>query len=106
MEFHDTNIDNLPIPRFSRDDRFIELSEGISSIPEYYFEGYRNLTSIHFPHTLKHIGNYAFKDCICLKMIYLHHGLLSIGVGCFSNCTSVTMVQIPNSVLDIKKRSV
>ena len=105
MEFHDTNEDNLPIPRYSRDDRFIELAEGISSIPEYYFEGYRNLTSIHFPHTLKHIGNYAFKDCIRLKMIYLHHGLLSIGVGCFSNCTSVTMVQIPNSVLDIKKEA-
>ena len=105
MEFHDTNIDNLPIPRFSRDDRFIELAEGISSIPEYYFEGYRDLTSIHFPHTLKHIGNYAFKDCIRLKMIYLHHGLLSIGAGCFSNCTSVTMVQIPNSVLDIKKEA-
>ena len=75
MEFHDT------VPIYNTTRKFIEIPEGISSIPEYHFQDYIELSYIKFPSTIRHIGNCAFNGCISLRMVYFPCGLLTIGVG-------------------------
>ena len=65
------------MPTYSRTSIHIEVPPGVTMVPERSFEDYKQLKTIIFPNTLKHIGNSAFKGCHRLQFVYLPEGLLT-----------------------------
>ena len=43
---------NIPIPRYNKTRKFIEIAKGISSIPEYHFQDYDKLSHKKFSDTI------------------------------------------------------
>lgn len=70
----------------------------VTSIGEYVFGMYRDLTSIYMPDSVTDIGEYAFCYCISLRNIKLSDSLTSIGGYAFSGCDGLTSINIPEDV--------
>ena len=62
------NNEIFHLSRYSVDRKCIEITEGVSSVPEYHFRDYDKLISIKFPLSIRRIGNYAFKGCSSFTM--------------------------------------
>ena len=85
------------------------LSEGVTfaegSVLESIEEGafqYADMTSIHFPASLKTIGRFAFEVCNNLEIVTFAEGsvLERVGIAAFSRCGSVA-IHLPASVTEI-----
>jgi len=80
---------------------FINLPTGITSIGDYAFIHYKNLTNIELPSGLSSIGNSAFSGCTNLALTSLPEGLTSIGGdspyggGAFYGCTKLALTSLP-----------
>ena len=79
----------------------IVLPNGITTISNYAFYGYKELKSISIPDNVTSIGDYAFYGCTGLNKIVIEEGLTSIGGYAFSNCSSLESITIPDSVTSI-----
>ena len=66
-----------------------------------------DIRSIHFPDSVKRIGDYAFAFCDNLTgTLELPEGLTEIGTWAFNGCNGLTgKLTIPNSVNNIEKRA-
>ena len=80
---------------------FANISNSVTSIRTYAFDGCSSLTSITIPNSVTSIGNYAFDGCSSLTSITIGNSVTSIGEGAFKNCNTLTSVNIPNSVTSI-----
>lgn len=97
------------------------IPEGIESFAQSFY-GFKSLTSITLPSSLKDVGNYAFGDCIGLtevtipanvkvirsifygcsnlkKVTILGNSLTNLGSSAFEGCTSLEEINIPEGVL-------
>ena len=74
----------------------INIPDGISEIKPYAFDGFKNISGVTFPKTVKKIGKYAFRRC-GIKSLALPENLDSIMYGAFCE-TSIRELNIPNSV--------
>lgn len=73
----------------------VVIPEGVTSIPNYSFNGYAALTSIKFQNTIT-LGEYAFRNCTALSDVDWDK-IAEIGYGAFNVCTSLpSEVSIPN----------
>ena len=73
----------------------ITLPEGIKSIGIDAFYNCTGLQEINIPSTVKAIGKEAFYKCKSLSNLALPSALESIGTSTFSNCTSISSISIP-----------
>ena len=95
----------------------IVIPDGITSIEQYVFVYYRNITSVKLPdsvtkigsnafagcellediemNSVKEIGSFAFSGCYALKNIILP-GVTTLGKYAFSNCINVDTIALPN----------
>ena len=78
--------------------REIYISEGITSIGKYAFDGCQNLSSISIPTTVTAIGDWAFRGCSSLSGVSLPTGLRSIGYAAFRECSALQSIVIPENV--------
>ncbi|MBE6926184.1 MAG: leucine-rich repeat domain-containing protein [Ruminococcaceae bacterium] len=101
----------------------VTIPEGITSL-EYTFSGYKELTYVHMPESLKTIGNgtfsgcaklegihisnsvttigeYAFDGCSALRDVYLSKNLKDMAFSAFGNCKSLTEITIPDGMKTI-----
>ena len=114
---------------FTENLKTITISEGITSIGKYAFDGCSSLTSITIPESVTSIGNHAF-DCAVhindnprymstsealynknqTKLIFaftnitsitIPEGVTSIGNEAFYDCSRLTSITIPESVTSI-----
>lgn len=69
-----------------------------TSIGEYAFSGWPNLTEIILPANLTTIGDYAFSGCSKLNEIDIPNSVTSIGSAAFASCNNLYNIVIPNSV--------
>lgn len=82
----------------------VVIGEDITGICDAAFQGFRNLTSVSLPSSLKSIGKYAFQGCYNLQSIALPAGLTSIGEYAFANCSDLSgTVTIPEGVTRLEK---
>ncbi|MBR5514677.1 MAG: leucine-rich repeat protein [Clostridia bacterium] len=78
------------------------ISEGITKIGDYIFEGCRELESVVIPDSVTYIGRQAFGGCYALKNVTIPDSVKIIENGAFSNCRSLTSIDIPYGVTTIK----
>ena len=81
----------------------VTISNGVTSIGEYAFNGCSSLMSIEIPEGVANIGKNAFRECSSLTSVEIPEGVTSIGDYTFENCNSLTSVTIPESVTSIGK---
>ena len=105
--------------------KIVNIHDGITKIPEYAFYGLSHIEEISVPHSVMHVGYYAFRDTqakyelnsvISVDSFNISHGsfgtglsgklilsegVMSIGEWAFSDCTSLTSIVLPNSVTSI-----
>ncbi len=95
-----TSIENYGFYQFENVTS-ITIPNSVTSIGHYAFSGCSSLTRITIPNKVKSIELNTFKDCTSLTSITIPNSVTSIGVSAFFNCSSLTSITIPNSVTSI-----
>ena len=115
--------DKTPWDPYGSKIRSVEISSGVTSIGDYAFTDYANLTSVTIPYGVTKIGisafyscpltsveipdgvtsiePYTFEFCQDLTSVTLGEGITSIDKEAFRGCDKLTSITIPNSVLSI-----
>lgn len=74
-------------------DGIVILPDNIRSIAGGTF-AYCNITEIHLPDSLEHIGEYAFGACKELKEVYIPENVKKIEGAPFAGCNSLTRITV------------
>lgn len=85
------------------DVRYINISSGITELPDNAFKGFYSLKNINLPSGLKGIGNGAFRECAALEHVILPAELEKIGDEAFYGCSAMDSMYIPESIKSIGK---
>ena len=74
----------------------VDISPYVTSIGDYAFYGFYNMTSLTIPNGVTSIGKYAFAGYSGLTSITIPSSVKSIGYSAFENCLSLTRVNTTN----------
>lgn len=74
----------------------VTVPEGVTRLGRTFY-GFKSLTSVNLPSTLKVLGDQAFANCAKLTTVELPAGLDSLGSAFFS-CSGLTSIDVPRSV--------
>lgn len=77
----------------------------VTSIGNWSFNSWENLTSITIPQGVTSIGRSAFEGCTGLTSIINPEGVIGIGALAFSSCSGLTSFTIPESVNSIGQQA-
>ena len=77
------------------------LPPGITSIGSYAFSGCTNLTITRLPAGITTIGDFAFSYCTDLALTELPARLVSIGHNAFAYCTNLAVSELPEGLVSI-----
>ena len=110
----DYNSSADPFINFSKRDLYLNgekvtelvIPDGVTSIGNYAFYIYSDLTSVVIPNSVTSIGYRAFEGCSSLTSVEIPNSVISIGDWAFLNCSGLTSVVIPNSVTSIGEGAV
>ncbi|MEG1723773.1 MAG: leucine-rich repeat protein [Anaerovoracaceae bacterium] len=92
---------NTSSPFDTSNTKTIKISEGITRVGNYFFEGKHHVQTIQLPTTLKSIGRDAFCGCINLATLNIPDGVTSIGAEAFLNCNKLQTLTIPEGEITI-----
>ncbi len=81
------------------------LSEGITTIGNYAFYAFENLTTVDLPDSLKAIGDYSFVNCDDLQAVTFPEALARIGDVAFWDCDGIESIKITENVTEIGVRA-
>ncbi len=81
----------------------IVIGDGVTSIGNYAFYKFTNLTSLSIAGTVTSIGDSAFEGCSSLANVTVPASVTSIGECAFYRCESLTSINIPDNVTSIGK---
>jgi len=70
----------------------------VTSIAEYGFANYTNLTSVIIPNSIIDIGEYAFSRCVNLTSIAIPEGLTQLSEGAFFHCEGLTSITFTRNI--------
>jgi hypothetical protein len=95
---------DFPWHSYAKDIKKVIISDGVTSISSYAFEGFTGLTSVEIADSVTTIGEYSFAFCDSLKSITLPDSVTLIGDDVFRSCMNLSSVKlskgltvIPNS---------
>mgnify|MGYP002802687320 CR=1 FL=1 len=77
------------------------IPDGVTSIGDFAFNGYRSLKSVALPDGLTSIGRYSFDGCGSLIAVTIPESVTSIGEFAFYDCSQLTSVTVPKGVTTI-----
>jgi hypothetical protein len=77
------------------------IKVGSVHVPDYAFEGLRQVQTIELSFATESIGVFAMADCEQVAKMVLPDTLKKIGDFAFKNCQSITAMTIPNTVESI-----
>ena len=101
MDDYELYVYYAPWSCYSSAIKKIVIEDGVTSIGDYAFYNFSNLSSITIPNSVTSIGKYAFSDCSNLTSIKISNSVTSIGDSAFYSCSNLTSTTIPNSVTSI-----
>lgn len=82
------------------------IADGVTEIPDFQFQNWRNVDKIIFPESLKEIGSKAFSGCSSLVKLNLPANLEKIGLGAFEGCTGLRgSIRLPLSIKQIDQNA-
>ena len=89
-----------------KEDSSYDVLDGTEVIGEFAFANFTTesvpyLTEIHFPDTLKEIGDKAFYCHTGLTSISLPEGVKRVGAWAFDSCLNLSKIYVPDSVKEI-----
>ena len=67
-------------------------------LPQNYFRGKSNVTTVILNENIKVINENAFKNCTGLEYIYMPDTIAEMNSACFSGCESLTRIHIPSGL--------
>ena len=74
------------------------ISDGVTQIPDYAFEGTTGYTAVVIPKTVTSIGKRAFAANTTLTEVTVSEGLETINEEAFMSCTALKKLSIPSTV--------
>ena len=89
-------MDDIVIPLSS-----FTVSENVTSIKDYAFVGFSEMTDIMISNSVTSIGNHAFQGCSGLTSVTIPNSVTSLGSSAFQDCSGLGSVTIGNSVTNI-----
>ena len=96
------NAEEVPFRELPEGISSVQISDGITAIPDHAFDGCETLVDVTLPQTVRTIGKGAFAQCVNLAQINIPEGVTSIGDDAFLMCGSLTTLTIPDSVTTIE----
>lgn len=79
------------------------IPEGVTSIGRSFY-GFKKLTKVTLPSTLKTLGDQAFANCAKIKEMTLPEGLEIIG-SAFWSCEGIEKIVLPSTVKELKSNT-
>ena len=70
----------------------ITISNSVTSIGDYAFNGCNSFTSITIPNSITIIGDWTFANCGALVSVEISNSVTNIGEDAFLRCTSLTEI--------------
>lgn len=118
------SLTSAPWHQYYEEAEKIVVESGITSIGDYAFAQFRNVSEIELPSTLtkigmcafygcnniqsitigdnvKSIGDYAFFACQSARSIYIGSSVETIGKYAFAQCQAVSVINVPASVTSV-----
>ena len=83
--------------------KHIIVEDGITSLGDSIFYGFRKLEDVKLPTSLKSIGYGAFEKCDSLKELTIPEGVTNIGNGIINSCTSIKKISLPSTLNTIPR---
>ena len=81
----------------------VTISDYVTTISDYAFQGCTNLTDINLPESVTTIGNYSFGGCTNLANINIPESVTSIGYATFNGTEWLNNREFPNGLVYIGK---
>jgi hypothetical protein len=82
-----SNSYNRPWESLAESIECVVIKDGVLSIGDYAFAGFKNLKDVTIPETVLVIGEGAFKSCTTLRFIDLGKNVMAIGPSAFEGCS-------------------
>ena len=79
----------------------IDISNKITEIPPYAFNGCDSIKTIYIPDSVKKINCNAFENCTNLSAVNIPSNTESIDTSAFKNCLNIKDINIPDSTVQI-----
>ena len=79
----------------------IIIENGVTSIGNYAFIDFENLTNVSIANSVKSIGNIAFWGCWSLDSVDIPKSVEDIGESAFAYCYSLNNITLSDSVINI-----
>ena len=76
----------------------LDISNGVTYIGNYAFNGCSALTTIYIPNSVTYLGNYAFYECSSLTSAVIGAGVTGGSEYLFDGCTSLTSITINSNI--------
>ncbi|MBR1711946.1 MAG: leucine-rich repeat domain-containing protein [Alloprevotella sp.] len=81
--------------------RELDIPEGVTEVKDFAFGICPTITEVHFPSTLRRIGQMAFYYNTSLAIVDMPAGLEEIAYGAFNICPQLTEVVLPGTLRTI-----
>ena len=76
----------------------LRVESGVTTLGDYAFQNFKNLTDMDLPSSLERIGTYTFTGCYALQEIHIPEGVRIIAAKAFSDAKNLKTVYLPASL--------
>lgn len=83
----------------------LQIPEGVKYIEKVAFWYDDKIEKIHFPSTLKEIGDNSFSNLPNLRQLVLPEGLTRLAVQSFSECQNLQLIDLPSTLTDFGREN-
>ena len=88
------DVDNIALLNYRNIIKTINIDEGITTIAEFFFNGFSQINNIIFPKSLTTIQRAAFRNCTSLETISIPSSITSIGTYPFGSCLQLKEILV------------
>ena len=96
---------NYPWNKYLSSIKKVVIEDGVTSIGDYAFRDYTNLTSVSIPEGISALPTMCFMGCSKLNNVIIPDSCTTLGMSVFNGCTNLKSINIPNGVVSINQHA-